>query len=99
MLNIVNLIPYGKANAISRVSLRNITGLSDRNVRHLIAEARTDTIILTVDNGKGYFRPTKDELEEIQVWLKKETARANSTFKSIESAREILKGGNIYEIR
>ena len=99
MLNIVNLIPYGKANAISRVSLRNITGLSDRSVRHMIAEARTETIILSVDDGKGYFRPTKDELEEVQVWIKKETARANSTLKSIDSAREILKGGNKYEIR
>ena len=91
MLHIVNLIPYGKENAITRTALCNITGLTDRDVRRRIAEDRKTSVILSVDGGKGYFRPTETEFEEVEVWIKKETARAKSTFEGLKAARDSVK--------
>lgn len=97
MLKIVNLIPFGKENAITRTALCNITGLVDREVRRKIAEERRDHVILSVDGGKGYFRPTAEERKDVEIWLKRETARAKSTFGGMKAARAMVKGGNAYE--
>ena len=90
MLNIINLIPYGKENAISRTSLCYITGLSDRAVRDCIAEARNDWVILSVKDGKGYFRPTEEEKNDVEVWIKIESARASSINKSLYTAKKMI---------
>lgn len=92
MLNIVNLIPFGRENAISRTALANITGLSDRAVRDLIAEARNDTVIISATDGKGYFRPTEKEKADVEAWIKIETARANSVTKAIAKAKDMIEG-------
>jgi len=93
MQNIVNHIPFGKQNAITRLELANITNLTDREVRRLISEARKETVILSVYGGKGYFRPTKDERREVEKWLRKEHSRAVSTFKAMKAARNFVKRG------
>ncbi len=93
MLNIVNIIPFGKDNAISRTALCHITGLSDRAVRDAIADARNEHVILSVRDGKGYFRPTEEEKKDVEIWLKIEASRANSINKAMETARKMVKGG------
>lgn len=56
MIEIINYIPKGKDNAITRHELVMKTGLPDRDVRSLIAEARYETPIIST--GKGYYQPT-----------------------------------------
>lgn len=90
MLKIVNLIPFGKDNAITRTALCNITGLADREVRRKIAEERRDNVILSVDDGKGYFHPTCNEKKEVEIWLKKEKNRGISVFKAMKAAQAFL---------
>lgn len=93
MQNIVKHIPFGKQNAITRMELANITNLTDREVRRLISEARTETVILSVYGGKGYFRPTQEEKTEVEKWLRREHNRAVSTFKAMKAARIFVKRG------
>ena len=56
-MNITDLIPYGKENAVDRFWLMDATGLPDRQVRKLIQSARNrGEIILNDQDGRGYYR-------------------------------------------
>lgn len=93
MVEIVNIIPFGKENAISRKELTRITGLDDRTVRELISEARTEVVILSAYDGTGYFRPTEAEKKEAEIWLNKEKHRAISTIRSLRAAKRFINEG------
>ena len=87
-MNILDYIPYGKENAIKRYELKNQTGLSDRLIRKLIAEARLDDVIINLQDGGGYYRPTcKAEFER---YLRQETRRGKSVFYRLKAARRAL---------
>lgn len=88
-MNITNYIPKGKENAITRKDLCKITGLSDRNVRERISQARRETVIINLQNGNGYYQPT--EAAEIEQFVRQETARLKSIGWSLKAARNALK--------
>lgn len=88
-MNILDYIPYGKENAITRSELVFKIGLSDRKVRNLIADARRETVIINLQDGGGYYIPT--DRAEIERYLKQETHRAKSIFYRLKSARRALK--------
>ena len=54
-MDIVDYIPFGRENAVTRTQLRIMTGLNDRQIREQISQARRDTVILNMQDGKGYF--------------------------------------------
>lgn len=87
---LLSLIPSGRSNAISRKSLVDLMGISDRQVRKLIKDARRFTPIINLQNGKGYFIPTEEEKPLVDKWLKQETSRAKTTFWAMRGAREFL---------
>ena len=91
MNNIIDFIPHGKANAISRTSLVLITGLSDRKVRDLIALERRNHVILNVQDGKGYYRPLPEEKADVERFISQETHRAKSIFWSLRAAKRAIK--------
>jgi hypothetical protein len=90
-MNIVSLIPIGYENAITRAELRTLTGLPDRKVRDMIFQARRETPILNLQDGKGYFKPTEDERELVERYLKQEESRFKTIAWTLHSAREFLK--------
>lgn len=90
-MNIIDYIPYGQKNAVSRTSLRIQTGLTDRAIRELIGQARRETPILNTQNGEGYFIPLPSEKKLVEGWLKQEESRAKSTFWSMKGAKEFIK--------
>ena len=57
---ILDYIPTGHNNAITREALQSLTHLSDRKIRVLIAEANKsapdDVLIINLQDGMGYFR-------------------------------------------
>ena len=57
-------IPFGSKNAISRLELHNATGLSDRELRNEICEARRERGCCIINLGEGYFHPTIEEYEQ-----------------------------------
>lgn len=100
-----DLIPFGRENAISREALLmdcDRVGLcsDDRAMRRLIQRARIDTVILNNQNGNGYYRPTHDDLLDLQRYINQEENRAKVIFKDIKKAKalyEDLKKGRINE--
>ena len=90
-MNIIDYIPYGKENAVSRKQLCTITGLPDRLMRREIERARKDYVILNID-GSGYFQPTDKEKLLVERWLRQERSRSKSIDTSTRGAEMFLAG-------
>ena len=89
-IDIVNYIPIGRDNAISRQELCIKTGLSDRKVRNMIKMARRNIVILNIQDGSGYFLPGVDDTALVRKYLKQEERRAKSIFWALKSARKYI---------
>ena len=107
---IADLIPVGRENAISRKLLTQMclscglidTNLkdSDRNMRSLVSKAREEHIILNLQNGNGYYKPSKEDLFDLQRYIAQEEKRAKATFKNLSMAKRLYedyKHGRITE--
>ena len=96
-MNIIDYIPKGYENAISRQALSQITGLNDRVIRNMIEEARRETIIISNNDGSGYWlypdNPTKHERMLLEKFVKQQESRAKSIFYALRPARLMMKGG------
>ena len=88
-MEIINYIPHGKQNAVSKFQLVLMTGQSDRRVRKEISKAREEHVILSLENGSGYYQPTADDYPELRKYLNREESRAKSVFASIKKARAL----------
>ena len=96
--SIVDLIPIGRENAIPRKILLSLCiqnkivedgASADRAMRMLIEKARIDYTILNLSDGHGYYRPSKDDLMDLQRYIRQEEKRAKSTFKNISMAKRL----------
>ena len=94
--NILNYIPRGKENAISRARLREVTGLNDSVMRQEIAKARREACIINLQDGRGYYLPTT--IEEVDRFIAQEEHRAKSIFTNLSGARKYKKSlkGQMY---
>lgn len=94
-MNITDFIPYGYENAVSRKELCNVTGLNDRVVRDLIEAARRNTIIISNNDGSGYWlyppNPTQKEKDLLKRYVKQQENRAKSIFYALKPARKVIK--------
>lgn len=100
-ITIIDLIPVGRENAISRNDLTNkciefgliekFTSLNsaDRTMRKLVSKARVDYTILNLSNGNGYYRVSKDDLQDLQRYIKQEDSRAKASFKNTTMAKKL----------
>ncbi len=89
--DIVKYIPYGKENAISRDDLAIKIGCSDRIMRDLISKARKKTVIINIQNGSGYYRPTEDDMEDVLKYKHQEENRATEVFGNLQPVREFIR--------
>lgn len=100
-VTIIDLIPVGRDNAISRDYLVTFcvqNGLVDENkspeskdraMRRLLERARLDYTILNLSDGEGYYRPSKDDLQDLQKYIRQEESRAKATFRNISNAKAL----------
>lgn len=100
-VSIVDLIPVGGENAISRpflvakcaeqglINPDNSAEGKDREMRKLLEQARIDYTILNLSNGKGYYRPSRDDLMDLQRYIRQEEKRAKAVFKNIKRAKAL----------
>lgn len=100
-VTIIDLIPTGRDNAISRdylVTLCVQKGLvdqklrpesRDRAMRRLLEKERLDYTILNLSDGEGYYRPSRDDLQDLQRYIRQEENRAKSTFRNISNAKAL----------
>lgn len=91
-VDVVKYIPFGKENAISRKDLALKVGCSDRVMRDLVNNARKRVVIINIQNGNGYYRPTKDDKEEVEKYKKQEESRAKEIFRGLQPVRKFLNG-------
>lgn len=100
-MEIIDLIQYGKDNAISRRMLLTRCfeeGIidrkhrdPDREMRRLMSEARfSGKPILYSVEGSGYFRPTEKEIADLRAYVKAEEGRAKAIFANLKSAKAVL---------
>lgn len=94
--DIVNLIPFGKENAISRKELAAKSGCTDRRVRQGIEDARVSgEIIVNLQNGRGYYRVDPKNMTEadrgcVEAQMKINRARAMSILVQQKHLRRAL---------
>lgn len=96
-MNIVEYIPFGRENAISRKRLGQVTGLGDRDLREAISRARRETVIINLSNGQGYFQPIAGKEDDLVVkYFNQENSRLKrigwSLFATRKRVREIKNG-------
>ena len=98
-ITIIDLIPFGNENAISRKRLLQecitkglVEGtISDpaRKMRQLIEKARRDYVILNCSDGAGYYRPNKEDILELQKYIRQEDNRGKQTFRNLKLAKRL----------
>ena len=99
-MNIREYIPKGQENAISKKNLCRRTGLSDRELRAVIARANQETgvpIICLLD-GRGYFLPLPSERELVREYIWSETSRISNINRKIHKMRKWLNNADQYEM-
>lgn len=97
-ISILDYIPTGRENAVTREWLSNATGLEDCHVRDAIARARREMPILNMQDGKGYFIPGMNNEEErllLKQYVQQETNRGKMIFLSLNGARKTLRNCGI----
>jgi len=97
---IIDLIPVGQANAISRKLLTEkcITyGLidpytydADRSMRRLLSKAKKEHVIVNLQDGGGYFIPDKDDVNTMNWYIQQEKRRINNLAKPLRYAEKLL---------
>lgn len=95
-MDIMQFIPQGESNAISRKNLTALTGLNDRAVRECIEQARHRGEIICAATHGGYFQP--DTIDEIERAYWQDYARAKAILHRLTPMRHILKreGREVY---
>ena len=100
-MELLNLIPYGKENAISREDLSKLTGWDDRKGREEIKRLmRHGERILSSSSAKGYWR--SDDPDEIDRFLKESDNRRTTEALNVEPLRFFVaksKGEDLIPVR
>ena len=85
-MNIIDYIPQGKENKISRESLSMCTNLPDRSVRRLISEARAKGHAIVGDPEGGYYMAENED--DVKLLLGELMSRMTKLFKCYD---EVMK--------
>jgi hypothetical protein len=88
-MNILDYIPKGKENAVTREALCICTGLDDRTVRKLIELARDGGApILSSSRYVGYW--LSDDITEIKAFLSETDRRCRSLSRRAQGLRRYV---------
>ncbi len=88
-MNILDYIPKGKENAVTREALCIYTGLDDRTVRKLIELARDGGApILSSSHSVGYW--LSDDIVEIKAFLNETDRRCKSLSRRAQGLRRYV---------
>lgn len=87
---IAEMLPKGKANAISTNDLCILLGIGNiRTLRAMIAEERKEGKIIASCSTGGYYIPT--EVEEIEEFVRTLDSKARSIMVALQASRKLLK--------
>lgn len=86
-MSLLELIPYGEENAITRGQLARLTGRPDRVNRKEIERLRGREAILNLQSGDGYFRPRPEDTALVRRWYAQQSKRGRSVQASTLGAK------------
>ena len=92
-IDILDYIRTGHDRAITRAELSDLTGIDDRTIRDMIHYARRDIPILNMQDGRGYFIPDMNILEErmmLMKYIRQEESRLKSIGWALKTARRAM---------
>ena len=92
--SVINHIPVGRENAVTRQKLEALTGNNDRTNRQAILEARSRGIkIVSSSSGKGYY--IADNNDDWRMFLEEHRRRAMSELTIYNEGMKLLPGNYI----
>lgn len=65
--------------------------MTDRKVRLAIQKERETHVILSTDDGNGYFRPTEKDYEYVRMYHVRERARARTILDNLNPVMDFLR--------
>lgn len=86
MMHIIDAVPYGHENAVTRQELSRRTGEKDRDIRRAINAS--NELIINLQDGKGYFKPLPDEADLVNAWIHLFQARIRDENRRLMKAME-----------
>ena len=96
-MDILDYIPTGHKNAVSRRWLQTVTRLNDRKIRDMISAVNTggedNELIINLQDGKGYFRPAENEKNLVRNWIAIESSRTAENRLNVDAAKRYLNRG------
>lgn len=91
---IIELLAYGKKNAVSTRTLCSITGLSVRKLRAEIAKERKEGKLIASSSKGGYYLPA--DRQEVEEFVRTLDSKSRSIMMALQSARKYLKNTEPY---
>lgn len=91
-VKVVELIPFGHDNAVTLEELGRKVSMRERDIRNAIA--KSSEIIINLQDGAGYFKPTKEETELVEIWLDQMNSRVRELSQRVRKTNKWLKGVN-----
>lgn len=86
--SLIEMIPVGHENAISRERLCYLTGMSDRDIRRAIGELNEAGNVI-LNRGKGYFRyDAETDRYYLQNYLAVEQGRVRTLNRKLRKMRK-----------
>ena len=80
-MSVLDYIPFGKQNAISRERLSELSGMGDRQMRREIERLREEgNVILSSSHSGGYWR--SDDASEIGRYIVENKSRIRMLYKT-----------------
>lgn len=88
-MNLLDYIPTGRENAVTRTELMALTGYPDRTVRKEIERLRTEGVpIISLSDHPGYWMA--ERVEEIERYLRECDARTRTQSRTNAKLRRLV---------
>lgn len=96
-MGLIDYIPYGRENAVSRFYLSKITGLPDRQLRIEIKKLiRQGNAILSSSSAKGYWR--SEDIDEIEEFIRESDHRRTTESLTVDALRRKVANARGYQV-
>lgn len=84
MMDVAEMIPVGRDNAIPRAQLISLLGTDDRNTRNAVSQLKKTEVVISCADGSGYFKPSVEDIAEVKDYYRREHNRAMDILKGLK---------------
>ena len=88
-MNVIDYIPFGNRNPVSREHLVHLTGLDDRAVRNEIKRLKKEYPIVNI--GQGYYIADDPDDPDLAAYIRQESHRIREISKGLKRHKALYK--------